>query len=141
MEFIDEDDALAALFELDHDLLEPLLKLAAIFSPGNDQRKIERKDAFVFEKRGYILIDDPLSKAFDYRSLTDPRFADQYRIVFGPAAKDLDDPLHLGVAADKRVKTALGGLDREIAREFEQSRCLGIFLIRGQYAGHDVLPR
>ena len=111
VQLVDENDILAALFELGHYLFEPFLKLAAIFCAGDDQRQVEREDAFVFKKGRDVLVDDPLGEALDDGGFADARFADQDRIILCPAAEYLDDAFHLGLAADERVEPSLSGLD------------------------------
>ena len=98
--------------------------MAAVLGAGDDEREVQREDTFVLEKAGNAAIDDALCEALDYRGLADARFADQYGIVLRTAAKDLDDPLEFGFAADKRVEPALGGLDREVAGKFMEPRRL-----------------
>src|SRR5205823_12005932 len=44
MELVDEQDDVAALLDLLHDLLQPLLELAAIFGTGDERSEIQRVD-------------------------------------------------------------------------------------------------
>ena len=60
-----------------------------------------------FKKARDVLVDDALSKALDDGGLADAGFADQHRIVLCSAAKNLDQSLDLGLAADKRIEFAL----------------------------------
>ena len=76
MQLIDEDDGILRLHQLLHDGLEALFELAAIFCAGDDQRKIEREDAFVREERRDFAIGDALGEAFDDGGLADAGLAD-----------------------------------------------------------------
>jgi hypothetical protein len=49
-------------------------------------------------------LDDPLGQALDDGRLADSRLAQQDRVVLGATREDLDDPVHLVVAADQRVE-------------------------------------
>ena len=90
--------------------------------PATIERKIEREDAFVFEKRWDLLIDDALGEALDDGRFADARFADQHGIVLCAAAKDLDDPLHLVLRVRRADRDALRQLNREVTRKFQQAR-------------------
>src|SRR6202521_3041007 len=48
--FVDEDDGILRLHQLFHDGLEALFKLSAILGASDDQRKIERQNAFIGEE-------------------------------------------------------------------------------------------
>ena len=104
VQLVDENYVLRILNQLAHDLFQALFKLAAIFCAGNDQRKVERKDALVFEERWHVAANDSLRQAFDDCGLANARFADQHRIVFGAAAKYLDHAFDLGFATDQRIE-------------------------------------
>ena len=54
----------------------------------------------------HVAGDDALRQALGDGRLADARLADQGRVVLGPAAEDLDDPLDLLLAADDRVDLA-----------------------------------
>src|SRR5262245_30609880 len=104
MKFVDENYVLRILNELTHDLLESLFKLAAIFCAGNDQRKVERKNSLVLEKRRHITSNDPLGQPFNDCSLSNTRLANEYRIVLGTTAKDLNNAFDLCFTTNQRIK-------------------------------------
>ena len=78
-----------------HDRLDALLELAAVFGAGDHQREVERDDALVAEEFRDVAVGDFLGQAFDDGGLADAGLADEHRIVFRAAAKDLDDALDL----------------------------------------------
>ncbi len=62
---------------------------------------------FSRKSSGTLPLGDFLGEAFDDRGLADAGFAEQYRIVFRPAAEHLDDALDFVMAADDRIEFAL----------------------------------
>src|SRR4029077_15063266 len=133
VQFVNEDDGVLALHQFFHDGLEALFKLATIFCTGDDEREIERKDALVGKEGRDVAVGDALGEALDDGGLADAGFADEHRIVFGAAAKDLNDALDFAFAADQRVcRTFVCGF-REIAAELGEQRsflrtgCRGFF--------------
>ena len=125
VELVDEQDDVAALGDLLHHLLQPLLELAAVLRAGDQGREVEGVDLLVLEQLGDLAAGDPRGQPLDDRGLADPGLAEQHRVVLLPAAEDLHDPLDLGLAADHRVELALGGELGQVAAELiEQLRGL-----------------
>ena len=56
----------------------------------------------------YVLADDPLRQSLDDSGFTNAWVANQYWIVLGAAAKDSNHSLQLFVAANHRIKIAVG---------------------------------
>src|SRR5437879_3529723 len=120
MQLIDEHDRVRIIDKLFHDGLQALFELASIFRSGNDERKIEHQDAFVRQERGHLAIDDALRQAFHDRRLSYTGIADQDRVIFGPAAEDLNDAIDFSIAPYKRIQNTVHRRLREIARELTQ---------------------
>ena len=121
MQLVDEADDLAlGFFDLLQDRLQPLLKFAAIFRAGEHRAEIERDEAFVLQSFGHVARNDPLRESFDDRGLADAGFADQHRIVLGPARKDLDRAADLVVAPDDRIEFALACQLGQVVRVFRE---------------------
>ena len=142
MKLVDKDNVLAALFELGHDLFQTFLELAAVFRSGNDERKVERENAFVLEKCRNVLVDDPLRQALDDRRLAHARFADQNRIVLGSPAKDLDKSF------ESRISRPTSGSSLPFGSLAVRSRVnssrlgvLRIFFFGSEHAGYPALTR
>ena len=100
VKLIDKDDVLRVLHQLAHDLFQALFKLSAILCARNYQRKIERQDALVLEKRRHFTTNYPLRQPFNDRGLAYARFANQHRIILGAPAKYLHHSFDLGFATD-----------------------------------------
>ena len=83
----------------------------------------------VLQAFGHVAADDALGESFDDGGLADARFADQHRVVFGPARQNLDHAADLLVAADDRIELALrrpaasgrGRIFRELRRWLRDS--------------------
>ncbi len=117
VDLVDEQDDVAPLADLLHDLLEPLLELAPVLGAGHQSAQVEGVDLLVLEQAGHIVLGDALGQALDHGGLAHPGLAHQHRVVLGAARQDLHDPLDLGLAADDRVEPVLLGVLGEVAAE------------------------
>ena len=117
VELVDEQDDVARLADLLHDLLEALLELAAVLAAGDERGEVERPHLLALEQLGDLVVGDALGEALDDGRLADARLADEHRVVLGAPAEDLHDPLDLGLTADARVELALFGELGEVAPE------------------------
>ena len=125
VQLVDEQDDVAALGDLLHHLLEPLLELSAVLRAGDQRRQVERVDLLVLEQLRHLAVRDARRQALDHGGLADAGLADQHGVVLRAAREDLHDPLDLRLAADDRIELALGGEAREVAAELvEQLRGL-----------------
>ena len=112
VQLVDKDDVLRIVDQFAHDLFQALFELTAIFCAGDNQTNVERQDAFVFEERWDVARDDALREAFDNRGLTNAGLANQHRIIFGAATKNLNHTLNFTVASDQRIEPIVGGVLR-----------------------------
>src|SRR6185437_19034 len=117
VELVDEQDDVAALGDLLHDLLQALLELAAVLRAGDERSQVERVDLLVLEQLGHVGVDDALGQSLDHGGLAHTRLADQDRVVLGAPREDLHDPLDLGLAAHDGIELAVGGQLGQIAPE------------------------
>src|SRR5262249_43816862 len=124
MQLVDEDDVLRIVGQFAHDRLHALLKLPAIFRPGDDQTQVEPQNPLVGEEGRHVAVDDPLRQPLDDGGLADARLAYQHRVVLRPAAEDLNDAVDLSFAPDQRVELAFEGGFGQVAAEFKQVRSL-----------------
>ena len=109
MQLIDEDDGVLRLHQLLHDGLQSLFKLAAILGAGDDQGKIKSEDALVGQERRDFAVRDALGQTFHDGGLAHAGLADQHRIVFGAAAKNLNHALELAFAPHQRIELVVHG--------------------------------
>jgi hypothetical protein len=117
MQLVDEEDDVAPLADLLHDLLQTLLEFAAVLRAGYQGGQIEGVDLLVLEQLGHVAGGDALGQALDHRRLAHAGLTDQNRVVFGAAREDLHHALDLGLAPDHRVELAVGGQPRQVAPE------------------------
>ena len=87
--------------------LEPVLKFAAEFRAGDHRPQVEGDEPLVLQLFGHVARDDALRQAFDDGGLADAGLADQHRIVFGAARKNLHHAANFFVAADHRIELRL----------------------------------
>src|ERR1700675_2845849 len=115
MQLVNKDDGILRLHQFLQDGLEALFELTTILSSSNDQGKIEREYSLVREKRRNLAVGNSLRQTFDNGRLAYPRLADQYRIVFGSPAQNLDHALQLAVTADQGIELSIHRRLRKIA--------------------------
>src|SRR5262249_25146239 len=93
VDFVDEEDDLPrGPFHLFQSRLQTILELTAVFCTGNEGSHVERHEALVLERFGYIAANDALGDPLDDCGLANPRLADQNWVVLRPAREDLHHP-------------------------------------------------
>ena len=107
VQLVDEQDDVAPLHDLLHDLLQALFELTAVLRARDERSKVERVDLLVLQELRHLVRRDARSEAFDDGGLADARLADQHRVVLRAARQDLHQPLDLRLASDDRVELAL----------------------------------
>ena len=123
MHLVDEDDHVLGALDFVHHSLDPLLELAAVFGTSNHQGKIEGDDLLIQEDFGHDTAGDFLRQTLGDGGLADAGLTNKHRIVFGAAAKDLDDAADLVFTTDHRVEFALTSQLGEVATKgFEGGR-------------------
>ena len=135
MHLVDEQNDVFLASNLVHHGLESLLKLAAVLGACDHQSQIQRDELFAEQELRHFTADDLLGKPFDDGGLADAGFAEQHRIVFGAAAEDLDDALHLGLAADDGIELALARALGEVAAEGLKRRRAAALAVAAAGAG------
>ena len=110
---------------------DTLLKVAAVFRSGYHSGKVESKYTLIKKNIRNIARNYSLSQSLNYCRFTDSRLAYKTGIVFGAAAKYLNNPLNFLAPADNRVDFSLAGsLGKVSAELFERrrfSRSLALF--------------
>ncbi|MNW59438.1 hypothetical protein D3C74_373540 [compost metagenome] len=115
VQLINEQHDIAGLTNFIHDFFETVFKLTAVFGSGYDRSHIQGHNAFITQRFRDFIVDNFLGQSFSNRCFTNPRFTDQHRIVFGPAAQDLDYTFDFLAAADNRIKIAVFSIGGQIA--------------------------
>ena len=86
MQLIDEEDDLTCrVSDFLEDSLQALLELAAELGAGDESTQVQRDDPLVLEVLRHVTTNDALRQPFSDGGLADARFANQDRIVLGPA--------------------------------------------------------
>src|SRR3546814_5789193 len=86
---------------------------------SSDRRThVEREQAAILQTVGDVAIGDARREPLGDRGLADAGFADQHRVVLGPAREDLHRAADFLVAADHGVELALARYLGEVAGEF-----------------------
>ncbi len=142
VDLIDEEDDVAALADLFHDLLEALFELAPILRPGHQGTQVEGVDLLVFEQAGHIVLGDTLGQSLYHRRLADTGLAHQHGVVLRAPREDLHDALDLRLPSDHRVELVLLGVLGEIAPELIEDfgRLAVLALASGARRGPPALP-
>ena len=135
MEFVDEEDDVFVATDFVHHGFDALFELAAVFGAGDHEGEVEGDDAFFPEDFGDVADGDFLGKAFDDGGFADTGFTDEDGIVFGAAAKDLDDAGDFIRATDDGIEFAFLGEFGEVATEGAESGGFAFFLGAGLTAG------
>ena len=92
---VDEQDDVAALADLLHDLLEAVLELAAVLAARDQRREVERVELLVLDGLGHLVGRDALRETLGDGGLADAGLADEHRVVLRAARQDLHDALDL----------------------------------------------
>jgi hypothetical protein len=104
--FVDEEDDVAAFLQFVHDGLHALFELAAVLGAGDQGCQVEHDDALAEEGARHFFLDDAQGQSFDDGCFADAGFADEDGVVFLAAAQDLGDAFDLVFAADDGVEFA-----------------------------------
>jgi hypothetical protein len=108
MDLVDEQNGARIVLELLHDLLQPLLEIAAIARAGQQRAHVEREDRGVLKHFRHVAFDDALGEPLGDRRLADAGIAHIERVVLRAAAQHLDGAVDLGLAADQRDRSCPG---------------------------------
>ena len=121
MQLIDEQENPTFGFPdlLEH-RLEPFLKFAAVFGPGDQGPHIQGEDGLVPQAVRDIPPDDPLGQALGDGGFAHAGLADEDGVVFGFAGEDPDDVADLVVPADDRVHLLAAGPFHQVGAVFFQ---------------------
>ena len=122
MQLIEEEDDLAVRTQLGHQRLDPLLELAAILGAGDQTAQVERDDPLALEAVRYLALHDAQRQSLGDGSLTDARFADQYRVILLAAGEHLRDSLDLTLAPDDWIQLVIARHAGEVASEVIEGR-------------------
>ena len=106
--------------------LKSFLKLALILGSGNEGAHVERVELLVFEVFGHVATHDASRKTFNDGGLAGAGLANQDRIVFRSAAKNLQDSTNLFITPDNRVELA-------VLSSLHEVRCISFKNLLGRW--------
>ncbi len=133
VELIDEQDILTfGALKLLKDGLQAFLELAPEAGTCDERSQIQKKEPFVFENLGDIIVGDVLSEPLNDRRLADTGLTNEHRVVLGPADKDLNNPLDLLRATDHGIQLVLAGQLRQVPTVALQRPVFALSLRGGQ---------
>ena len=138
VQLIDEQNDVLRFPDLVHHRLDAFLELTPVLGTGHHEGEIQGDHALGGEQFGHIALGDFLGEAFDDGGLAHARFAQQHRIVFGPATQNLNDSLNLRLTPDDRIHLSLAGEFGQISTESFQGWRLDGFLAVFGLAGLDL---
>ena len=109
VDFVNDQDDVAADLHLGNEALHPALKLAPELGPGHQSREVQKVYLFVPELKRNLPLGNPLGQPFGNGSLAHAGFADETGVILLAAVQDLNDPLRLHVPAHHLVQLPLPG--------------------------------
>src|SRR6266852_7063436 len=123
MQLVNEDDGVLRFHQLFHDGLQAFFELAAILGASDDQGKIESQNTLICQERRNFAIGDALRQSFDDGSLTYARLADQYWVVLGAAAENINHALQFAFTSHQRSELGVHrGLGQVAGKLTQQGR-------------------
>ena len=129
-----QDPTVGSLHLVEHGL-EPVLELAAVLGPGDQRTEVECDHRTVLERFRDVAAGDPPGQPFGDGGLTDAGFADEYRVVLGPAAEHLHGAPDFLVASDDGIELALARGLGEVPGVLLQRFVLGFGILIGHPRG------
>ena len=131
MKLINEEQDLAlGLLDLLEDGLQPLFKLASVFSAGYKSAHIKAEYCLILQPLGHVSPDYPLGKSLGYSGFTYAGLAYQDGVILSLSRKNTDDVPYLGVTTDNGVKLVIAGTLDKVGAVF----CEGIVSALGVIA-------
>ena len=104
VQLINEQDNFSfGLLDLVQNGFQTFLKFAPVLRAGNQGTHVQRENGLILQGLGYILLDNPLSKALGDGSLAYAWLANQHGVVLGFPGQNPDDVSDFLVPADDRV--------------------------------------
>ncbi len=133
MQFVDKQNYITGLNSLINALLQPLFKLASVFGTGKHAGQIQRDQPHTLHDIRDIAVGDFLSNALGNGCFTNSGLTNQHRVILGPAAEYLLNPVYFLFTADNRIKMSFSGQLGQVCAEIIKIRCLcfRFILLRG----------
>ena len=117
---VDEQDAVLVAAELVHDLLQPLLELAAVLGARDQRAHVQGDEALALEGRRGLAPGYALGEGLDDGRLADARLSHEHGVVLPAAAQYLGDALDLLLAPHGGVELARSREGRQVRSKLVQ---------------------
>ncbi len=114
VDLVDEQNDVALGLHLVQKPLDAAFKLAAELRSGHQRREVQQVDFLFAEHRRDPALRDAEGEALRHGRFADAGLADQARVVFRPAAQNLDHARDFFLAPDDGVNLARPGLGRQV---------------------------
>ena len=105
VDLVNKQNCAAVPVEFFQQILEPFLKIAAVFGAGHHRRHIQRQQPLVAQKRRDLPGGDPLGQCFGQGAFAHARLPQQAGVVLLAAAEDLDHAVEFLFPAKHRVQS------------------------------------
>ena len=122
MKFIDEQQNVFIIRHFFDDSFDALFELTAVFTSGYHSREVKNDNTLVTDGFRHDAKSDALCKAFGNRRFSDTWLSNEARVIFCPAAQDLNHTLNFLAAADNRVEFSFTRKLRQIPAVLIQCR-------------------
>ena len=130
MDFIDEQNNVAASLNFFQNFLQALFKITAIAAAGNKRTQVKCVQLFVGQSFWNLIRDNFLSEAFNNCGLTNTRFTDQNGVVFRATRKNLHHTFHFFVSTNYWIKFFVARKLCQVATELIKNLTATFFLWR-----------
>ena len=93
MNFINKQDGVLFPYQLLQKIPKAFFKVAAVFCACHHQRHIQAEQTFALQILRHFALGNALGQSFRQCGFSNPRFANQARIVFLSPTKNLNHPI------------------------------------------------
>ena len=137
--FVDDQDDVAAFLDLTDQILHAALKLAAELGTGHQGGQIQQEHFLVSQLIGHFSRGDPLGQALGNGSLTNTGFTDEAGVVLLAAVQDLDHTLRFHITADDLIQLTCSGTASQVHAVAVQELVLVFLLFSLAFIGRFFL--
>ena len=129
MNFVDEQENVAALLHFLHDVLQPLFKLAPVLTAGNHAAHVQGQYPLADQHFRNAALHDSLGEPFYHGAFAYAGLANQHRIVLRAADQDLNDALNFRVSANDGIQLVIPGGSGQITAVLSKHGRFGFFAL------------
>ena len=127
MNFVDEQNDVAACLDFFENFLQALFEVTAVTAACNKRTEIECVQLLVAQSFGNIIADNLLCETFNDCGLTNARLTDDDWVVLGTTRQDLHDAFHFASTTNNGVELLFASKLREVATELIENLAVALF--------------